>query len=324
MLTTSEKGLNVIRSFEGCALRAYRDSVGVWTIGYGLTNMDKNIPWVIKEGLTITQAEADFWMPKSLADNYEPAVLVALKDPTQPQFDAGAGFHYNTGAIKRAGWPKFLNAKDMASAKVSLLSWNHAGGQILAGLTRRRNREWSMIERGDYGPEGMGRVTRITHSEDGKKDAPAPAGTPTTPFGSGMLGLHDTGPEVSEVQGWLKALGLVKSSPTGTFDEATETAVKAFQKSHPNLNTDGIVGPATRNALLRDVASRKKAATGGKVVAGTVVSAGVALKTVGAVAAKIIVCSAGVIALGVGIYLLVRYRDEIMARFNRLIGREVK
>ena len=33
----SLQGLNVVRSFEGCSLRAYKDCVGVWTIGYGHT-----------------------------------------------------------------------------------------------------------------------------------------------------------------------------------------------------------------------------------------------------------------------------------------------
>ena len=39
----SEKGLELIKKFEGCRLQAYQDSVGVWTIGYGTTNADKAI-----------------------------------------------------------------------------------------------------------------------------------------------------------------------------------------------------------------------------------------------------------------------------------------
>ena len=37
----SEKGLALIKEFEGCQLTAYQDEVGVWTIGYGITNSDK-------------------------------------------------------------------------------------------------------------------------------------------------------------------------------------------------------------------------------------------------------------------------------------------
>jgi lysozyme len=42
-MSTSEKGLAVIRSFEGRALKAYKDCVGVWTIGYGQTNYDSSV-----------------------------------------------------------------------------------------------------------------------------------------------------------------------------------------------------------------------------------------------------------------------------------------
>jgi len=321
MLTISGKGRNVIKAFEGCSLRAYRDSVGVWTIGFGITNMDKNIPWKVQAGLTITQAEADTELDKSLADNYEPAVRRALPDCTQPQFDAGDSFHFNTGAIGRATWPRLVNAKDMAGARLSIMSWNKAGGSVLAGLTRRRKREWSMIESGDYGVEGNDHTpTVITRNEDGSGPL---VGTPVTRPGPGMIGLHDTGPEVTEAQGWLKKLGFKCGSTPGTFGADDEAAVVAFQKSHNQLNVDGVIGPATSSAIRRDLAARKNTATGAKGVASAGVSAAVAWKTVGAKLAFGIVGLTGVAVLGLGVYLLYRYRDEIMARVNRLIGRQV-
>ena len=36
-MQVSEKGIGLIKQFEGCKLTAYQDSVGVWTIGYGWT-----------------------------------------------------------------------------------------------------------------------------------------------------------------------------------------------------------------------------------------------------------------------------------------------
>ncbi|MGL4331242.1 MAG: lysozyme, partial [Bacteroidales bacterium] len=36
----SEKGLELIRTFEGCRLTAYQCSAGRWTIGYGHTGKD--------------------------------------------------------------------------------------------------------------------------------------------------------------------------------------------------------------------------------------------------------------------------------------------
>ena len=38
MKKISDKCLNLVKEFEGCRLTAYRDEVGVWTIGYVITN----------------------------------------------------------------------------------------------------------------------------------------------------------------------------------------------------------------------------------------------------------------------------------------------
>ena len=51
-LNISENGLNLIKSFEGCHLTAYRCPAGVWTIGYGHTAG-------VYEGMVITQEQAD-------------------------------------------------------------------------------------------------------------------------------------------------------------------------------------------------------------------------------------------------------------------------
>ena len=62
----SENGLNLIKSFEGCRLTAYKDSVGIWTIGYGTTNADRAITGTaIVSGLKINQATADEWLKNS-------------------------------------------------------------------------------------------------------------------------------------------------------------------------------------------------------------------------------------------------------------------
>ena len=65
----SKNGLNLIKSFEGCRLTAYKDSVGVWTIGYGTTSADKAITGTaIVSGLKISQATADEWLKKNIQD----------------------------------------------------------------------------------------------------------------------------------------------------------------------------------------------------------------------------------------------------------------
>ena len=72
---TSEKGLALIKRFEGCYLTAYKDRVGVWTIGWGTTNADRSITGrTLKRGMKISQSTADDWLRKSLAKKYEPLV----------------------------------------------------------------------------------------------------------------------------------------------------------------------------------------------------------------------------------------------------------
>jgi lysozyme len=331
-MQTSAKGYNVIRSFEGRALRAYQDSVGVWTIGYGNTNYDANAVaklGKIQQGLTITEDQAESLLVESIQTGYEPAVRKRLgTNVSQGAFDAGVSFHYNTGAIAKASWPSALLRGDLPTVHTSIMAWNKAGGNVLAGLTRRRNREWMMIQSGDYGPEGSSGPVEI--GENGRptgKKLPAPGpvapGTPSTPPGPGMLALHDTGPEVAELQKQLKQLKLYDGQVNSIFDDATHVAVVSFQKAHPNLTADGIVGPATRNSILRELKARKNAGNITKTVAGATVSTVAAGGTLGAKVATFLAISAGVAVVVAGVYLAWRYRAEIASFVNRLLGREV-
>ena len=71
MAKVSQIGINLIKEFEGCHLTAYRDEVGVWTIGYGITNADKSITGTtIKQGLKISQSTAEKWLDESLNRKY--------------------------------------------------------------------------------------------------------------------------------------------------------------------------------------------------------------------------------------------------------------
>lgn len=52
MMRTSQKGINLIKEFEGCRLKAYKCPAGVWTIGYGHTSN-------VKPNQSITREEAE-------------------------------------------------------------------------------------------------------------------------------------------------------------------------------------------------------------------------------------------------------------------------
>ena len=98
----SVKCLALIKEFEGCHFHTYRDEVGVWTIGYGITNADKSITGTtVKRGLKISQETAEKWLKKSLNKKY---LLKVMKYDTrygwnQNELDALVSFAYNIGSI---------------------------------------------------------------------------------------------------------------------------------------------------------------------------------------------------------------------------------
>lgn len=137
----SKTGLDLLKRWEGCRLKAYRDSVGVWTIGYGLTSAAGIIP--VTEGLTITQAQAEDYLARSLV-KYEATVSKALtRPPTQPQFDAMTSLCYNIGPGAFAGSSvvRRFNEGNILSAADAFLMWTKAGGKELQGLVNRRKDE---------------------------------------------------------------------------------------------------------------------------------------------------------------------------------------
>ncbi|EMI4477667.1 lysozyme [Enterobacter hormaechei subsp. xiangfangensis] len=144
-MQTSEKGIALIKQFEGCKLTAYQDSVGVWTIGYGWTQPVDGKP--IRAGMTIKQETAERLLKTGLV-SYESDVSRLVKvGLTQGQFDALVSFTYNLGArsLSTSTLLLKLNAGDYAAAADEFLRWNKAGGKVLNGLTRRREAERALF-----------------------------------------------------------------------------------------------------------------------------------------------------------------------------------
>lgn len=140
----SEKGLNLIKKFEGCRLAAYQDSVGVWTIGYGTTNADKAITGTsISQGLQISQATADEWLRRSIDTKYGPKVeKYSRYGWNQNEFDALVSFSYNIGSIDGL---TAHGSRTRAEIADKILAYNKAGGKVFAGLTKRRQEERTLF-----------------------------------------------------------------------------------------------------------------------------------------------------------------------------------
>ncbi|SUG33969.1 Lysozyme [Salmonella enterica subsp. arizonae] len=143
-MITSEKGIRLIKQFEGCSLTAYPDpgtGGDPWSIGYGWTHPVDGKP--VKRGMTIDQVTADRLLKTGLV-GYENDVLKVVRVKlTQGQFDALVSFAYNVGsrALSTSTLLKKLNAGDIKGAADEFLRWNKAGGKVMLGLTNRRKAE---------------------------------------------------------------------------------------------------------------------------------------------------------------------------------------
>lgn len=139
-MRTSEKGVSLIKSFEGLRLKSYQDPVGVWTIGYGATRG-------VTAGMSVSNEQAEGMLQNDI-NRFEPELDRLVKVPlNQGQWDALMSFVYNLGAANLGSSTllKLLNAGDYAGAADQFLRWNKAGGQVLAGLTKRRAAERALF-----------------------------------------------------------------------------------------------------------------------------------------------------------------------------------
>ena len=144
-MKTSDKGLNLIKQFEGCHLKPYQDPIGLWTIGWGhLIGDGKSLP--IEWFREITQDEADELLKKDLM-RFERGVLrLCPLNLTQSRFDALVSFAFNLGlgSLQISTLRKKHNRGDILGATQEFVKWNKAGGKPLRGLTMRREAEQAL------------------------------------------------------------------------------------------------------------------------------------------------------------------------------------
>ena len=140
-MTVSENGLQLIKSFEGLRLTAYRCPAGKWTIGYGHTKG-------VKKGMYISEEVATHFLIEDV-QRVEP-VINSYNDIyhwTQNEFDALASFAFNcgTGNLK-----KLLKYGQRTKSEIAdaILLYNKANGRMLRGLVRRRKAERKLFVKG--------------------------------------------------------------------------------------------------------------------------------------------------------------------------------
>ncbi|MBN2631567.1 MAG: peptidoglycan-binding protein [Rhodobacteraceae bacterium] len=295
-MQTSAQGVASLEHHEGVVLRAYRDVVGVWTIGAGLTAASGVVK--PRAGMVITRAEATTLLQRALRQNYEPAVKAAMPGAVQHAFDAGVSFHFNTGAIRKATWVKKWRAKAAPSAiRAGLLAWNKGGGKVLPGLTRRREDEARMLLDGRY-PLAMSK----------------PASTAKGISGTARWALNMSITKRAGVAAELHRLGYPSKGEVISAD-----AVLAFQRDH-GLTVDGIIGRATLSTLQRriDAAAKAKPAVAAPLLASAAPASGLGEALALPPAADWIVLAT---AAAYALWVAFQYRDAIAAHLNRPLPR---
>lgn len=141
----SEEGKDLIKSFEGCRLNAYKCSAGVPTIGYGNTYYPNGDKVQMNDVITLQQAIELF---DNLIVRYERIVNSKLKvEVKQNEFDALVSHTYNTG-----GSTTLFKLVNMKADKDKIKNWFTtkyitANGKRLKGLVIRRQKEWELYNK---------------------------------------------------------------------------------------------------------------------------------------------------------------------------------
>lgn len=138
----NDKGITLIKSFEGLRLKAYKalPNEKYFTIGYGHYGAD------VKEGQTITEAEAEALLRSDLK-KYEAKVnKYSNYKWNENEFSALVSFAYNIGNID--GLTK-KGERSREEIKKVWTSYSKAGGKELPGLLRRREAELELFSKGE-------------------------------------------------------------------------------------------------------------------------------------------------------------------------------
>jgi len=225
-MQVSQRLTKFVAAEEGVVTRAYRDPVGILTIGVGHTSA-AGAPEVVV-GMTITREQAFDILMVDLR-KFMARCETAMPRAMDFEIEGATSFDFNTGAIHKASWVKFWSVGDDKQARGRFLLWNKAGGKRLRGLAARREREADIIFLNKW-PGGGNDASTSKYDPD--------------------LAL-----QLIEL-GHLRRLPDAPKSLRQFGASDVVSAVEAFQVKH-NLVADGIVGPATRATLQRTLAAKR-------------------------------------------------------------------
>lgn len=132
----SQRGIDLIKQFEGCRLKAYLCPSGVPTIGYGHTKG-------VKLGQLITQQQAEQYLKQDLKVYEDHVKRIVKLELNQNQFDALVSFCYNCGA---GNLQTLVKNRTLTQISNALLLYNKSNGKVLKGLQKRRIAEQQLFQ----------------------------------------------------------------------------------------------------------------------------------------------------------------------------------
>lgn len=144
-LTAKQIACNMIKKLEGCKLKAYKCSAGVWTIGYGHTVG-------VKDGMKITQQQADKFLEDDLDIFYNCVMknvgsicnLNQIASLTSFAFNVGNGNFENSTLLKVIK----ANPQNFTEIEKQFMRWVFAGSKTpLEGLKNRRIAEFNLYKK---------------------------------------------------------------------------------------------------------------------------------------------------------------------------------
>ncbi len=141
----NQKGIDLIKHFEGFRAKAYFCPANVLTVGFGSTGKR------VYPGLIIDETTAEQWLIED-CQKFEAVINRAVKVPlSSNQFSALVSFVYNVGggAFQQSTLLKKLNQGDYDGACAELDRWVNGGGRKLPGLVKRRDAEQALFKESD-------------------------------------------------------------------------------------------------------------------------------------------------------------------------------
>lgn len=204
----SQNGIDIIKKYEGCYLKAYLCPAGKWTIGYGHTSG-------VTQGMTITMDQAEEYL-RADCETAEKAVNNLNRDFTQNQFDALVSFTYNCGGQNLR---TLCGNRTLEVIADKMLLYVKSGGIILKGLEKRRKEEQKLFL--------LPTESAATASEERP-----------------VLRMGSRGAQVRRIQEFLTEKGMYHGAIDGIFGSMTKQAVIEWQ-GYCEITKDGVVGKYT-------------------------------------------------------------------------------